>query len=161
MNYQGLFFDAFLTPPLEITLSKNKPDFRGEIFDKFMSECATVNEVLELLDIDIRFHSFTRPSRISQGLSLQFAFRIGIPWRIAKPSARRYYVCAPITLDYRRSRGWWLPTRSFSGDRETQACSLRLNLNLESGTKQLLHSLSFLLVSWFTQQEFNGKSVVL
>jgi hypothetical protein len=50
MNDQGLFFDAFLTEPLEIKLSKEKPIFKGNFFDKFMAECATVNEVLDIFD---------------------------------------------------------------------------------------------------------------
>ena len=48
MNDQGLFFDAFATAPLEVMLSKAKPKFKGNFFDKFMSECATVQDVLDL-----------------------------------------------------------------------------------------------------------------
>ena len=50
MNDQGLFFDILLTEPLEIKLSKEKPIFKGNFFDKFMAECATVKEVLDLFD---------------------------------------------------------------------------------------------------------------
>jgi penicillin V acylase-like amidase (Ntn superfamily) len=50
MNDQGLFFDFFATKPLEIKLSKDKPKLKGDIIDKFMSECATVKEVLDLFD---------------------------------------------------------------------------------------------------------------
>jgi hypothetical protein len=35
---------------LEIKRSKEKPKFKGDIIDKFMSECATVTEVLDLFD---------------------------------------------------------------------------------------------------------------
>ena len=50
MNDQGLFFDGFATPPLEVMLSKEKSKYRGNFFDKFMSECATVEAVLDLFD---------------------------------------------------------------------------------------------------------------
>ena len=50
MNDQGLFFDAFATRPLEVMLSKEKPKYKGNFFDKFMSECATVQTVLDLFD---------------------------------------------------------------------------------------------------------------
>ena len=50
MNDQGLFFDILLTETLEIKSSKEKPVFKGDIFDKFMAECATVKEVLDLFD---------------------------------------------------------------------------------------------------------------
>ena len=50
MNDQGLFFDILLTETLEIKSSKEKPIFKGHIFDKFMAECATVKEVLDLFD---------------------------------------------------------------------------------------------------------------
>jgi len=50
MNDQGLFFDILLTETLEIKSSKEKPIFKGDIFDKFMAECATVKEVLDLFD---------------------------------------------------------------------------------------------------------------
>ena len=47
MNDQGLFFDAFATAPLEVLRSKEKPKYKGNFFDKFMSECATVEAVLD------------------------------------------------------------------------------------------------------------------
>ena len=50
MNDQGLFFDILLTETLEINSSIEKPLFKGDIFDKFMAECATVKEVLDLFD---------------------------------------------------------------------------------------------------------------
>jgi hypothetical protein len=50
MNDQGLFFDAFATRPLEVVLSKEKPEFKGNFFDKFMAECATVQAVLDFFD---------------------------------------------------------------------------------------------------------------
>lgn len=50
MNDQGLFFDAFATAPLEVKLSKDKPKFKGNFFDKFMAECATVEAVLDLFN---------------------------------------------------------------------------------------------------------------
>jgi hypothetical protein len=50
MNDQGLFFDAFATAPLEVMLSKDKPKFKGSFFDKFMAECATVEEALDFFN---------------------------------------------------------------------------------------------------------------
>lgn len=50
MNDQGLFFDALLTETLKPYLSKNKPAFKGDLFDSFLAKCASVNEVLKLLD---------------------------------------------------------------------------------------------------------------
>jgi hypothetical protein len=50
MNDQGLFFDGLITEPMEIINSKNKPIFKGDFFDTFLAECATVNEVLDLFD---------------------------------------------------------------------------------------------------------------
>ena len=50
MNDQGLFFDFFATKPLEVKLSKKKPKFQGPITDTMAAECATVEEVLDMLD---------------------------------------------------------------------------------------------------------------
>jgi hypothetical protein len=50
MNDQGLFFDFFATKPLEVKLSKEKPKFQGPIIDTMAAECATVKEVLDMLD---------------------------------------------------------------------------------------------------------------
>jgi len=50
MNDQGLFFDALITEPMEIINSINKPIFKGDLFDTFLAECATVKEVLNLID---------------------------------------------------------------------------------------------------------------
>lgn len=50
MNERGLVFDGFATTPNEVKNSLDKPVYEGNLLDKFMSECATVDEVLELLD---------------------------------------------------------------------------------------------------------------
>jgi len=50
MNDQGLFFDALLTEKMEIHLSKDKPKFKGDFFDSFLAECATINDVLKLFE---------------------------------------------------------------------------------------------------------------
>jgi hypothetical protein len=50
MNDQGLFFDAFATRPLEVMLSKDKTKFKGNFFDKFMADCATVEEALDFFN---------------------------------------------------------------------------------------------------------------
>jgi hypothetical protein len=48
MNDQGLFFDFFATKPLEVKLSKDKPNFNGPIIDTMAARCATVEEVLDM-----------------------------------------------------------------------------------------------------------------
>jgi len=50
VNDQGLFFDFFATKPLEVKLSKEKPKLQGPIIDTMVAECATVKEVLDMLD---------------------------------------------------------------------------------------------------------------
>jgi len=50
MNDQGLFFDGLATETLKVTLSVNKETYKGDLVDKVMAECATVEEVLELFD---------------------------------------------------------------------------------------------------------------
>lgn len=46
MNDQGLFFDCFATPSLEVILSKHKRKYNGNLMDKVMAECATVEQAL-------------------------------------------------------------------------------------------------------------------
>jgi hypothetical protein len=48
MNDQGLFIDGFATPTLETNPSKQKLIFRDNFLDKFMAECSSVAEVIEL-----------------------------------------------------------------------------------------------------------------
>ena len=48
MNDRGLFFDFFLTPPLEINRSTDRPRFPGPMIDTMAATCATVEEVLHL-----------------------------------------------------------------------------------------------------------------
>jgi hypothetical protein len=50
MNEKGLVFDGFATGPNEVKNSLDKPNFPGNLMDKVMSECATVNEALEIFD---------------------------------------------------------------------------------------------------------------
>jgi hypothetical protein len=49
MNDQGLFFDYFSVPKLEIKKSREKPPFPGPFTDTMMAKCATVEDVLEIL----------------------------------------------------------------------------------------------------------------
>jgi hypothetical protein len=49
MNDQGLFFDYFSVPKLEIKQSREKPRFPGPFTDTMMARCATVDDVLEML----------------------------------------------------------------------------------------------------------------
>jgi hypothetical protein len=48
MNEKGLVFDGFATAPNKVKKSLDKPAFSGNLMDKVMSECATVNETLEI-----------------------------------------------------------------------------------------------------------------
>ncbi len=50
MNDQGLVFDYMATQPLEVKNSLHKETFRGDLMDKVMRECATVEEALNLVD---------------------------------------------------------------------------------------------------------------
>jgi len=48
MNEKGLVFDGFATSPNKVKKSLDKPAFSGNLMDKVMSECATVDEALEI-----------------------------------------------------------------------------------------------------------------
>lgn len=50
VNDQGLFFDGFATKPLRPLLSENKELFVGDLTEKVMEECRTVDEVLALFN---------------------------------------------------------------------------------------------------------------
>jgi hypothetical protein len=50
MNEKGLVFDGFATAPHKVTKSLNKPTYGGNFMDKVMSECATVEEALQIFD---------------------------------------------------------------------------------------------------------------
>ena len=50
MNEKGLVFDGFATGPHKVKDSLNKPTYGGNLMDKVMSECATVDEALKLFD---------------------------------------------------------------------------------------------------------------
>ncbi|MFC2161217.1 DUF3471 domain-containing protein [Acidobacteriota bacterium] len=50
MNDQGLFFDGLATDVLKVTLSANKETYQGDLIDKVMSECSSVDEVLAVFD---------------------------------------------------------------------------------------------------------------
>jgi hypothetical protein len=50
MNEKGLVFDGFATAPHRIKKSLNKPTYGGNLMDKVMSECATVEEALQIFD---------------------------------------------------------------------------------------------------------------
>jgi hypothetical protein len=50
MNEKGLVFDYFATAPRKVEKSCNKPKFGGNLMDEVMSQCATVDEALRLLD---------------------------------------------------------------------------------------------------------------
>lgn len=49
MNEKGLVFDGFATAPNAVTRSLDKPVYPGNLLDKAMSECACVDDVLDLL----------------------------------------------------------------------------------------------------------------
>jgi uncharacterized protein (TIGR03435 family) len=48
MNERGLWFDGFATPAVKAAGSSSLPHFPGNIVDKAMAECATVEEVVRL-----------------------------------------------------------------------------------------------------------------
>ncbi len=50
MNERGLFWDGFATAPRKVTRSADKPRYLGNLNDKVMAECATVEEVLAVFD---------------------------------------------------------------------------------------------------------------
>ena len=50
MNEKGLVFDGFATAPHKVKKSLNKPIYGGNFIDMFMSQCATVDEVLQIFD---------------------------------------------------------------------------------------------------------------
>jgi antitoxin component YwqK of YwqJK toxin-antitoxin module len=49
MNDQGLFYDGTACPLLEVKKSKDKPIYNGNLSEKILEECSTVDEALELL----------------------------------------------------------------------------------------------------------------
>jgi len=58
MNEKGLFFDSYSSPALEAVNSKNKKKFNGDLVDKVMKECGTVEEALTLIsDYNLEFMS--------------------------------------------------------------------------------------------------------
>ncbi|MBM3746124.1 MAG: hypothetical protein FJW34_10020 [Acidobacteria bacterium] len=57
MNEKGLFFDGFATPRLEVAPTPDKQMYFGNIAEKALAECATVDEVIRLLD------KYRRPDR--------------------------------------------------------------------------------------------------
>lgn len=50
MNDQGLVFDAMMCPFLEVRKGKGKKQYKGNLMDKLMEECATVKEAIDLLE---------------------------------------------------------------------------------------------------------------
>ncbi|MBI4879227.1 MAG: DUF3471 domain-containing protein [Planctomycetes bacterium] len=50
LNERGLFFDGFATAPLEASGSNDKPPYPGNLIDVALAECATVAEVIALLE---------------------------------------------------------------------------------------------------------------
>jgi hypothetical protein len=50
MNEQGLFYDGLATRPLKVTKSLDKAIYKGNLIDKAMAECATVEEVIKVFD---------------------------------------------------------------------------------------------------------------
>jgi len=50
MNDQGLFFDGFATRQKKIKISMYKPKYQGNLIDKVMAECASVEEVINIFD---------------------------------------------------------------------------------------------------------------
>ena len=57
MNDQGLFFDGFATPRLEVAPTPDREIYFGNPAAKALAECATVDEVVRLFD------KYARPNR--------------------------------------------------------------------------------------------------
>ena len=57
MNDQGLFFDGFATPHLEVAPTPDRELYFGNPATKALAECATVDEVVRLFD------KYARPNR--------------------------------------------------------------------------------------------------
>lgn len=57
MNNQGLFFDMVSVEPVELLPQEGRPVFKGDALDAFMSECATVEDVLGF------FNSYSFPGK--------------------------------------------------------------------------------------------------
>ena len=55
LNDQGLFFDGFATPRLEVAPTPDREMYFGNVASKALAECATVEEVVRLFD------RYTRP----------------------------------------------------------------------------------------------------
>ncbi|MFC1726135.1 carcinine hydrolase/isopenicillin-N N-acyltransferase family protein [candidate division KSB1 bacterium] len=51
MNDQGLCFDGYGTPRINLEFPSDKIPFNGNLTDKIMRECATVDEAIELINI--------------------------------------------------------------------------------------------------------------
>lgn len=50
INEKGLFGDGFTAPYAPAVKSKDKPVYPGFLFDRIMTTCATVEEVINLLE---------------------------------------------------------------------------------------------------------------
>lgn len=50
MNEKGLFFDGFATKYFEVNESDDKELYFGNLVEKVMNECSTVNEVIEIFE---------------------------------------------------------------------------------------------------------------
>jgi len=48
MNDQGLFFDGLAVAPQKVLLSAGRPEYHGNLVEKIMEECATVEQALEV-----------------------------------------------------------------------------------------------------------------
>lgn len=50
VNDQGLFFDGLATDSVPVTRSRNKDSYNGNLLEKILAECATVEEALAMFD---------------------------------------------------------------------------------------------------------------
>jgi len=79
MNDQGLSFDGASTPRVKLNFSKDKKAARGYLTTKIMEECATVEEVIQIVD------TYKYPDLIGQG-QLLFADANGDAVIVGGPS---------------------------------------------------------------------------
>jgi len=49
MNEKGLFYDGLSLPPVPIHISSDKPVYTGNLMEKILEECATVDEAINIL----------------------------------------------------------------------------------------------------------------
>ena len=97
MNDRGLWFDGFAVPPMKAADSAELPSYSGEIVDAAMSQCATVEEVVQL------FSRYNR-SYLTEGV-LMFADASGDAVSIEVNAIVRKKGAHFVQTNFHQSRG--------------------------------------------------------